>query len=200
LVQGERVPVKRGPGRPRADEPRKTTVVHRTLANLSLLPAGLVSLIEKWIDSEREGEPLQVGEAPEVIIGRAFGPLGAALALARELGIERVLGKSKLARLALFLVLARVLHRGSRLSAVRWADSQAVREALGLGKFDEDDLYAALDWLAQEQPRIEQELLQSRQRPTVYLYDVTSSYFEGQCNALAAPGYNRDGKRRGAVD
>jgi transposase len=27
------------------------------------------------------------------------------------------------------------------------------------------------------------------------LYDVTSSYFEGECNDLAAYGYNRDGKR-----
>ncbi|MGH8020001.1 MAG: IS1634 family transposase, partial [Opitutaceae bacterium] len=29
----------------------------------------------------------------------------------------------------------------------------------------------------------------------MFLYDVTSSYFEGQCNELAAHGYNRDGKR-----
>jgi transposase len=27
------------------------------------------------------------------------------------------------------------------------------------------------------------------------LYDVTSSYLEGQCNELAAYGYNRDGKK-----
>jgi hypothetical protein len=60
----------------------------------------------------------------------------------------------------LFLVLARVAHQGSRLSALRWAEDQAVGEVLGLGKFDfdEDDLYAALDDLAARQERIEKRL------------------------------------------
>ena len=65
--------------------------------------------------------------------------------IAEALGIGAALGHSRLAKLALFLVLARVAHQGSRLSAVRWAQDQAVAEVLGLGKFDEDDLYAALD-------------------------------------------------------
>lgn len=196
LVQGERVPAKRGPGRPRADEKAKSRVVHRTLANLSQLPAELVAVIEQWVEADRRGEHLALGAGGEPVIGRAYGPLAAMLALARELGLERAFGRSRLGRLALFLVLARVLHRGSRLSAVRWADTQAVMETLGLSSFDEDALYAALDWLANEQSRIEGELSAAAEEPpTIYLYDVTSSYFEGQQNELAAPGYNRDGKR-----
>lgn len=197
LVQGERVPVARGPGRPRADEPRRTKVVHRTLANLSRLPAPLVDLIEQFCVAERSGEDLLVGpgDASKVVVGPAFGPLAALLALARERGIERALGTSRPARLAMFLVLARVLHRGSRLSATRWAATQAVDPVLGLGAFDEDDLYAALDWLAERQPEVERALAPSATRGAVFLYDVTSSYFEGQQNELAAPGYNRDGKR-----
>lgn len=196
LVQGERVPVKRGPGRPRADEARRTTVVHRTLANLSQLPPELIALIERYCVASRAGEPLQVDSAAEPVVGRAYGPLASMLALAREIGLEQVLGRSKHGRLALFLVLARVLHRGSRLSAVRWADTQAVREVLGIERFDEDDLYEALDWLCEQQERIERELAAGKdERATAYLYDVTSSYFEGQHNELAAPGYNRDGKR-----
>lgn len=195
LVQGERVPAKRGPGRPRADEARRTTVVHRTLANLTHLPPTLVALIEEYCRAERAGEKLEVGVRAEPAVGRAYGPLAAMLALAREIGLERVLGTSKLGRLALFLVLARVLHRGSRLSALRWADTQAVRETLGIARFKEDDLYAALDWLCDEQARIERELAASKEPPTAFLYDVTSSYFEGQKNELAAPGYSRDGKK-----
>jgi hypothetical protein len=195
LVEGERVPVKRGPGRPAEGVAPRTTVVHRTLANLSHLPPGLVALIEAWVEANRRGEALQPGDTADPVVGRAYGPLAAMLALARDLGLERALGASKPGRLALFLVLARVLHRGSRLSAVRWAGTQAVRETLGLAPFTEDDLYAALDWLAEEQPRIERELAAAGERPAMYLYDVTSSYFEGQHNALAAPGYNRDGKR-----
>ena len=78
--------------------------------------------------------------------------------MAEGLGIAAALGHSRLAKLGLFLVLARVAHQGSRLSAVRWAEDQAVGEVLGLGKFDEDDLYAALDDLAARQERMEKAL------------------------------------------
>jgi transposase len=110
------------------------------------------------------------------------------------------LGKTRLARLALFLGLARVAHQGSRLSAVRWAADHAVSEVLGLGSFDEDDLYAALDDLCARQEKIEQALyrnyLQRRgSPPRLFLYDITSSYLEGEHNALGDFGYPRDGKR-----
>ena len=64
---------------------------------------------------------------------------------------------------------------------------------LGVDGFDEDDLYAALDWLASQQERIERELYQAYvkqqgQPPVLVLYDVTSSYFEGECNELGRYG------------
>jgi len=196
LVQGERVPVPRGPGRPRKGEKRQTKVVHRTLANLSKLPESLVSMIERFCRAQRTGEPLDAFVSQdEPVIGTAYGPLAALLMLARQLGIEKALGSDRQAMLALFLVLARVAHRGSRLSSVRWAATQAVREVFGLSDFDEDDLYEALDWLAARQERIEQELAPQAEGGAVFLYDVTSSYLEGQHNELVAPGYNRDGKR-----
>jgi len=196
LVQGERVPVPRGPGRPRKGEKRKTKVIHRTLANLSKLPEPLVAMIERYCKAERAGEPLDAFVSQdEPVIGPAYGPLAALLMLARQLGIDKALGSDRQARLAMFLVLARVAHRGSRLSSVRWAATQAVSEVLGLRDFDEDDLYEALDWLAARQERIEKELAPQAEGGAVFLYDVTSSYLEGQHNELAAPGYNRDGKR-----
>lgn len=196
LVQGERVPVPRKPGRPPADEVRKTKVVHKTLANLSQLPEPLVALIERFCKAERAGEPLDAFvSADEPTVGPGYGQLAACLAVARGLGIEQALGYDRLGRLALFLVLARVIHQGSRLSSVRWAQDHAVAQLLGLESFDEDDLYAALDWLEQNQDAIEDALAPKANKGAVFLYDVTSSYFEGQKNELAAPGYNRDGKR-----
>jgi transposase len=129
-----------------------------------------------------------------------FGLLYALKQLADAIGLTAALGKTRLAKLALFLVLARVAHQGSRLSAVRWAEDHAVAEVLGLGSFDEDDLYAALDDLCLRQQRIEQALYRQYLKrrgspPTLFLYDVTSSYLEGQHNALGEYGYNRDGKR-----
>ena len=196
LVQGERVPAPRPPGRPVKGEKLKTVVVHRTLANLSKLPEGLVALIARFCEAERSGKPLDtlVGDG-EVSVGPVYGQLAGLVSLARELGIEAALGSSREAKLALFLVLARVAHRGSRLSAVRWAEDHAVAAALGLEGFDEDDLYGALDWLEGQQTRVEGELAAGREIGTIFLYDVSSSYLEGQKNELAAPGYNRDGKR-----
>src|SRR5579884_90115 len=133
-------------------------------------------------------------------LGPVFGLLFVLQRMAEGLGIAAVLGHSRLAKLGLFLVLARVAHQGSRLSAVRWAEDQAVGEVLGLGKFDEDDLYAALDDLAARQERMEKALYRRYlarrgQPPRLFLYDVTSSYLEGEKNELGEYGYNRDGKR-----
>ena len=55
----------------------------------------------------------------------------------------------RLQHLALFLIYARVAHQGSRLSATRWSEDHAVNEILQVGRFDEEDLYAALDYLEQ---------------------------------------------------
>jgi hypothetical protein len=99
----------------------------------------------------------------------------------------------------LLLVLARIDHAGSRLSALRWASQHAVQDILGLSPFDENDLYDALDWLAGKQSKIELSLYREHVKrtgrtPLLVLYDVTSSYFEGEKNELAEHGYNRDKK------
>ena len=116
------------------------------------------------------------------------------------MGIEGALGTSRQGKLALWQVIARVIDQGSRLSAVRLAGSQAACDVLGLESFNEDDLYANLDWLAEHQGAIEDRLFRAMaggcgDSPGLYLYDVTSSYLEGECNELSAFGYNRDGKK-----
>ena len=190
LVEGVREPVIRPPGRPPKDAPVKTRVVHRTLANLSRLPEPLVALIEQYCQGK-----LPTGAAPSVRMGPCYGILAGLHALAGEVGLVAALGSDRSAKLALFLIYARVARQGSRLAAVRWAEDHAVAEALGLARFDEDDLYAALEWLQIHQERIERALAPKIEAGAVFLYDVTSSYFEGQCNELAEHGYNRDGKR-----
>ena len=73
--------------------------------------------------------------------------LAALHALAGEVGLVAALGPGRQAKLALFLIYARVAFQGSRLGAVRWAEDHAVAEVPGLESFDEDDLYSALEWL-----------------------------------------------------
>jgi hypothetical protein len=71
--------------------------------------------------------------------------------VARSLGIAQALGNTREGKLALW----QVLDQGSRLSAVRLANSHAACDVLGLERFDEDDLYANLDWLTSQQAEIE---------------------------------------------
>src|SRR5260370_1353822 len=77
-------------------------------------------------------------------------------------------------------------------------EAHAACDVLGLGPFDEDTLYENLDWLAGTQAAIEDRLYAQRTKTkpiNLFLYDVTSSYFEGTHNELAAFGDNRDGKK-----
>jgi Transposase DDE domain len=116
--------------------------------------------------------------------------------VARRLGIERALGTQRAGKMALWQVMARVIDQGSRLSAVRLAQTHAACDILGWQRgFDENDLYENLGWLAGHQRAIEKRLFAARgQKPMLFFYDVTSSYLEGGCNELAAWGYNRDKK------
>jgi len=171
-------------------------VKKRTIANLSSWPASRIEVFRRLLRGELDSLPLQ-----ELFQGPIFGVLFVLKQIADQLGLSAAIGHSRLGKLALFLVLARLPHQGSRLSAVRWAQDHAVSEVLGLNSFDEDDLYAALDDLGARQEKIERALYQQYQRrcgkqpPRLFLYDVTSSYLEGQCNELGEFGYNRDGKK-----
>jgi transposase len=170
-------------------------VKSRTLANISDWEPARIEALRRALRGDFDHLA-----APDPTLGPVFGLLYALKQVADEIGITAALGKSRLGKLALFVVLVRLAHQGSRLSAVCWAEDHAVAEALGLGRFDEDDLYAALDDLCARQEKIEQTLYQRYLRrrsapPALFLYDVTSSYLEGEHNALGEFGYNRDGKR-----
>ena len=171
-------------------------VKNRTLANLTHWPAERVEALRRAL----RGDFDQVALSQPPKNGPVFGLLYVLKLMADGLGIIAALGKTLPGKRALFLVLARLAHRGSRLSAVRWAQDQAVEEVLGLGAFDEDDLYAALDDLCARQEKIEAALYarylrDHPQPPRMFLYDITSSYLEGEQNELGEYGYNRDGKK-----
>lgn len=171
-------------------------VCTRTLANLTKWKAEHIEALRLILKNEFDAA--QALGTPSC--GKVFGLLFALNHLAKETGISKALGKQKYSSLALFLILARIAHQGSRLSSLRWGHQHAVNDILGLEDFDENDLYKALDWIEQHQEAIEQNLYKQylkehKRPPQLVLYDITSSYFEGQNNELASYGYNRDGKR-----
>jgi transposase len=145
--------------------------------------------------------PLQV-DTQKIIIKQGFsvGALFTIYQIAKRLSIIKALGNSPNGKIALWQVCARVLEQGSRLSAARMASFHAASAILQFERdFTENDLYDNLRWLDQNQKSIENKLFTLRYEktstPTLFLYDVTSSYLEGKKNELAQFGYNRDKKK-----
>jgi transposase len=170
-------------------------VKKRTILNLTKWPDEHIQIISRLIKGEFD-QGIPTIDRP--VSGPAFGLLFALKAIADRLHITSALGNRKLPKTALFLILARIAARGSRLHALKWAEDHAVAEVLGIKSMKKDDLYNAIEWLADHQESIENRLFEKRYEdkdiPDLFLYDVTSSYLEGKKNELADWGYNRDKK------
>lgn len=183
----------REPGAPRS------AVKKRTLLNLTSYLEKDVLAIEFALKHKNELPRLQQIMAGHVEQkqGPSVGAVWVLWRLCQDMGLVKALGRSTEALLALWLIMARLIDQGSRLSAVRLAREHAGPELLGLSDFDENDLYRAMDWLCRRQARIEK-VLHVQQSPVpegqLFFYDVTSSYLEGDRNELADYGYNRDKK------
>jgi hypothetical protein len=169
-------------------------VKKETLANLSHLPAEAIDAIRRVL----AGETL-VGAEDAFAIERSLpaGHVNAALAMARRLELAKLLDRSPSRErdLCLAMILGRVICPGSKLGMVRTLGQSTLASELGVEGADEDDLYAAMDWLLERQDRIEDRLAARHLRDgEMVLYDVSSSYFEGRTCPLARLGYSRDGK------
>ncbi len=174
----------------------------RTIANLSQAPDVIIDAIgmalKNGIRLEANADNKSIFDLLESEQGLTVGAVYTLNKISKILGIEQSLGTSREAKLSLWMVLARLISPGSKLATVRLAKTHAACDVLGLDSFNEDDLYKALDWLGEKQPKIEKKLFKRRYKnrtPTLYLYDVTSSYLEGKKNDFAAYGYNRDKKK-----
>ena len=167
----------------------------RTLANLSALSAEQIDAIRRALRGEKL---LPVAELFEIVRSPHHGHVQAVLAAMKQLGFESLIASRPCRQrdLILAMVTARILEPTSKLATTRWWHNTTVPEVFGVADADEDDLYAALDWLITRQAHIEKKLAARHlQKGGLVLYDLTSSYFEGKTCPLAALGHNRDGKR-----
>ena len=170
-------------------------IKHETIANLSHCSAEEIKAMKLAL--KHKGNLAELGECKAKIMlkkGKSIGAIWLLLAMSKRLGIQKALGNSKQGKLALWQIFSRIIEQGSRLSSTRLAERHA-HEILELPPFNENDLYENLDWLAEQQTIIEDNLFKMLDKKVrLFLYDVTSSYFEGECNELAEFGYNRDRK------
>jgi transposase len=160
-------------------------------------------------DRPRESIPLKLGEF-RLERHRLFGDVWLALKLWQALGLDELLstlmppGRETVswATMAAVLVIARLCEPSSELHiAEDWFRRTALDDLLGVPaeQVNDDRCYRALDHLLEHKAALESHL--KTKLGTLFkldydllLYDVTSTYFEGQAkrNPLAQRGYSRD--------
>ena len=178
-------------------------VKSKTLAVLTHLPAHVLDAVRRAIAQPAHSLATLANTSEGALrlrTAESFGALWTVDQVAQQLGIKKALGVTREADLGYWQVLARVLRPGTSLLAmVRLASTCAAAALLGWRRaFTEDDLYTNGSWLEGRHALIERRLWQSRTpqpKNQLFLYDVTSSYLEGNYYALAAWGYDRDLKK-----
>jgi hypothetical protein len=170
-------------------------VKNETVGNISHLPEELVELVRAGLRGELVG---LLSDAFSIERSLPAGHVRAALTMARRLELARLIDRqpSRERDLVMAMICQRAICPASKLGTVRAFGQSTLAEELGVEGADEDDLYAAMDWLAERQERIEDRLARRHLSDgELVLYDVSSSYFEGRSCELAKLGYSRDQKR-----
>ena len=168
-------------------------VKNETLGNLSHLPDDVIDLVRRSLKGESF---VPANERLEIVASKPHGDVDVVLRAMRRLDFASLLSSRpcREVELVIGMVVARIVAPDTKLATSRWWHTRTLGE--DLGKADEDDLYAAMDWLLERQDAIERKLAARHLKPSgLVLYDLSSSYFEGKCCPLAALGKNRDGKK-----
>ena len=170
-------------------------VKNETLGNLSHLPDALIDIIRRSLQGETF---VSLGQAFEVVRSRAHGPAQAVALTLQRLGFAALIASkpSRERELVLAMVASRIVAPSPKLATTRWWHTTTLAEDFGVADANEDDLYAAMDWLLARQGVIQKKLAARHLNAGgLVLYDLSSSYFEGSCCPLAKLGYSRDGRR-----
>jgi len=172
----------------------------RTLANLTAWPEAKVDALSRVLKGQQPAAPVE--GTFEITRSLPHGHVAAVLGTARALGVEELIdpAPSRQRDLVTAMAVAQVIEPDSKLAIARGLRGEtaacSLGEVLGVGGCDEDDLYAAMDWLAARQQRIEDALAARHLAGgTLVLYDVSSAAFEGRTCPLGAIGHPKDGVR-----
>ncbi len=170
-------------------------VKSQTVGNLTALPPAAIAAVRAIL----RGEPVgALDQAFEIARSLPHGHVLAVLGQLRRLGLDQLLAArpQRERELSLAMIASRLLEPCSKLATVRSFANSTLAGQLGVGDADEDELYAAMDWLVERQPAVEAALAKRHLvEGGLVLYDLTSVYLEGRKCELARRGYSRDGKR-----
>src|SRR5215217_5693893 len=165
-------------------------VRHETVANVSRLPPAALEALRRAL----AGQTLVAAdEAFDVERSLPHGHVAAVLTAVRRLELARLLDRapSRERSLVIAMIAKRLLEPGSKLACARTLGQSTLADELDVAGADEDELYAALDWLGERHEQIEARLARRHLHTgELALYDLSSSYFEGRTCPLAALGYS----------
>ena len=173
----------------------------RVEANLSSLPEHIILGIENMLKSE--GEVTVCMKDIAVTKSIDYGYVMVLLHVMKQLRIDEVLEKclsADDAHMVKAMLIGKIITGGSKLCIYnRLCQNEALSKQFDLDMSNRkvDHLYRSLGQLWSHQTKIEKKwfLYHKGSSRRIYLYDLTSTYFEGEQNALAAYGYNRDNKK-----
>jgi hypothetical protein len=145
-----------------------TKIKKRTIANLSDWPSELVEGLRTLL----KGGTAAPADQQSIIVRRALphGHVAAVLGTLRDIGLDRILGPTgnRPRDLVIAMIVARLIAPASKLATARMLDpataASSLGDILGLGAVDEDELYAAVDWLDERQQAIEKALARKHLR------------------------------------
>jgi len=173
-------------------------VKNRTLSNLSHLPERIIELIRRALKGESF---ISLDEHFDKVNSWHHGHVDAVLRAMKKLDFASLISSRPGPQrdLVLAMVAGRILEpdteRNSKLANPRWWQTTTLPSLFNVVGANEDDLYDAMDWLLDRQETIEAKLARRHLvHDGLVLYDLTSSYFEGDTCPLAELGHNRDGK------
>ncbi len=173
----------------------------RTIANISHLRPEQIEALRGALSGAVSPTGLPLPDSFRIDRSRPHGHVAAVLGSLRKLQFDSILDPqpSRQRDLVVAMIAARLLDPASKLATARGLHSDTLHSSLGellaLDFADETELYLAMDWLLERQPRIEQELAKRQlQDGAMVLYDLTSTYFEGRHCPLGKLGHSRDDK------
>jgi transposase len=171
-------------------------VGHRTLGQVSGLPLATLEAIRSLLKSGNPG----VKERCDTD-SREHGAVAAVWEVAKRIGLDKIIFSKKESwrEIIVATIVGRLVYQGSKLSLTNIFRDSSLWELAGydaLERPDVDDVYEAMDRLLERQEAIQSKLVARHfENGCVILYDITSSYLEGENCVLADFGHNRDGKK-----
>jgi hypothetical protein len=168
-------------------------VMKRTLANITDWPPEKVAALRRVLKNEPLVSPREVFSIERSL---PHGHVESILEMIHHIGLDKIIASRRTRErdLVLAMIVERLIAPSSKLATTRLWYSTTLAQVLNVEDADENELYAAMDWLLERQPVIEKNLASRHLGENQHVfYDVSNSSYEGHCCPLACLGHDKQG-------